>query len=660
MTDPKQVLPPLGGWRMALDKAPQFLSVMLVFLVPLLTQLEGADPIFLKWTVTQFLVFLMLGAWLLRIALDGRIAWVYSKALLALFALMVWLLATVLLSPYEPLAWLKLRDFLCYPLWYLLLTFTCVELWRAENLLITFLVTGLASCLWAIGQALGWGSGEWLNIVQTQFGGRVAAGFGDPESLAGYLLMIWPLALALLLRAVSGVSRAFWALIVISSLVSLLWTGSKAGWSGFVAGLLVFGFFVLKDRQEKAYQWLGLLLVFLVLSFFLGPMAPRLRDMASPKSGSLQVHRTVWKGVMEMIQERPLQGTGFGTFSAAYPSHRPISLRLRPTQRKIEVDHARNWVLEWTAETGLVGLGLLFTFWFFVLAQWWKLYSANAVPKPLVVGVFAALTGVAVDGLFEMNCFLPSTLVPLLFLAAFPVALSQRFFRMPQYPIQYKVWDLAAYRLYLLPLLVAAIALIFQQIGTVFTRQMADVQLKKAVTLSMAKKWKEAIPLYDHILTLDPGNLKARYFRGSAYFDSGEPEGLEKALWDFNGLAHYSPDYDRVHFAKARVLKTEGRSDESEAEMKRAIQLDPLLVLQLEDYRTARKWIDDKKFKEAIAVYQKLLLDYPTCVPVLVDEAKCLATLERRDEAMALYREVLKLDPDDPEAAAQLKALAAN
>src|SRR5579859_3779658 len=123
MTDPKQAAPPMGGWRMALDKAPQFLSVLVLFAVPFITQLEGADPLFPKWAVTQLLVFLMAGAWLLRIALDGKVSWVYSKALLALFALMVWMVATVLLSPYASLGWLKLRDFFCYPLWYLLLTF---------------------------------------------------------------------------------------------------------------------------------------------------------------------------------------------------------------------------------------------------------------------------------------------------------------------------------------------------------------------------------------------------------------------------------------------------------------------------------------------------------------------------------------------------------
>ena len=645
---------------MALDKAPQFLSVLLVFAVAFITQLEGADPLFPKWAVTQFLVFLTAGALLLRIALDGKFSGVYSKAHLALFALLVWMVASILLSPYNSLGWLKLRDFICYPLWYLLLTFTCVELWKAENLLITFLAAGLGTGLWAIGQALGWGNGEWVHIVQTQFGGRVTAGLGNPEFLAGYLLMVWPLSLALLLKAESWASRALWAFIVMSSLLSLLWTGSKAGWLGFVVGLLIFAFFAFRDRQEKTYQWLGLLLVFLVCSLFVTPMAPRLKDLASGKSDSLQFRKTVWKGVVQMIKDRPIQGVGFGAFSAAYPSYRPIALMEHQTQRSYEVDHAHNWILEWAAETGLVGLGLLLTFWFFVLAQWWKLYSANAIPKALASGVFAALGGVAADNLFDLNSYLPSTLVPLLFLAAFPVALSQRFYRIPRYPIQYKVWDLSKVRIYLLPLLVAFIALIFQQVGNAFVRQMADVQLKKAMTLSTMNKCPEALSRYDNILALEPLNIEARYFRGAVLLDKGSPEDLQKALWDFDSVMRLEPDYVLVHFKKARVLKGLGHLDEAKAEMKRALQLDPLLVFQLDEYQTAQKLVASKKYSEAIAVYQRLLLDYPTCVPALINEANCLVMLKRKPEAADLYRQVLKLDPDSPEARTDLKAITGN
>src|SRR4029077_19044402 len=134
------------------------------------------------------------------------------------------------------------------------------------------------------------------------------------------------------------------------------------------------------------------------------------------------------------------------------PSYRPISLIMKQPQRSYGVSHVHNWVMEWTAETGLIGLALLLAFWFFVLAQWWKLYSANAIPKALAAGVFAAVAAVGVDNLFDMNSYLPSTRIPLLFIAALPVALSQRFYKMEGFPIQLRRFDLSPYKIFFLPI----------------------------------------------------------------------------------------------------------------------------------------------------------------------------------------------------------------
>ena len=158
-----------------------------------------------------------------------------------------------------------------YPLWYLLLTFICVELWRAENLLIVLLISGLATGLWAISQALGLGTGPWETLVKTQFNGRAIAGMGNPDFLAGYLLMIWPPAFALLFRAGMKFSNIFWSFLLMVSLVALLITGSQTGYLGFFAGVLVFTFFSFKDRLKGAFPWRLVLLGFLTLSFSYRP-----------------------------------------------------------------------------------------------------------------------------------------------------------------------------------------------------------------------------------------------------------------------------------------------------------------------------------------------------------------------------------------------------
>jgi tetratricopeptide (TPR) repeat protein len=645
------------GWRLALDRAPQFLSVILIFSLPFVTQLQGADPLFPKWAVTQIVVSLMAGAWLLRAALDGEVGWVNSKALWALVVFSAWTGISLFFSPYRAAGLLTLPDYLCFPLWYILLTFTCTELWKAENLLIVFLLSGLGSSLWALSQLFGIGDGQWLAIIEKQFGGRAVAGFGTPNFLAGFLLMVWPMALALLLRAEGLFSKTFWAFLLLTSLGALIETGSVAGWIGFAAGLVVFTFFSRKDPKVKFNFWILLLFFIFAFSLFFSPISFRLKELMDIKNGEVRTQAEVWKGTLEIIRAHPFTGIGIGTFSTAFPAFRPIPLAMKPSDQTLEINHAGNWVLEWMAEVGPLGFFLMLVFWFFALAQWWRLYSANAIPKSLAAGFFAVLTCIAVDNFFDMNNYQATTRIPLLFLAAFPVALSQRFYHMPGFPIRYKRLDLSGFRIYLLPVFVVAIAVLFRQVATAFERQMTDVKLKKAAISAQEKRWPETISDCNEILQLEPKNYKARYLRASAYSDQGKLEDLEKALWDFNTVERVEPDYYFLHLQKALVLKRLNRLDESAEEMKRAIQLDPLITLTLEEYKTAGKLATDKRFDDALNIYQKLILDYPNCVPLLESYANCLRMDKKFPEAFMVFKQVLTLYPEDPFARDALHSL---
>jgi len=53
----------LSGWRLALDRSPVFLGVMLLFLVPFLTRDNGTDPLLPKLFLFKFTVFALAWVW---------------------------------------------------------------------------------------------------------------------------------------------------------------------------------------------------------------------------------------------------------------------------------------------------------------------------------------------------------------------------------------------------------------------------------------------------------------------------------------------------------------------------------------------------------------------------------------------------------------------
>ncbi len=639
-----------------------FLSVILLFITPFLTQLEGVDPIHPKQALAEMLVFFILSAWVLKILVTGRMDWIQTTAFWPLAALLAWALFTLPFSHFAGAGWIFLKGWICFPLWYFLLTLTCFESWKAENLLIVFLSAALGTCGWAAAQKLGIGGGPWLEISLNQFNGRVTAGLGNPDFLAGYMLLVWPLAFALYLKAQRMVTRILWSGLLIFSLLSLVWAGSKAGFLGLITGALVYAFCYYgrgnwgKSLRKILITAAATIVLLSTLSFFPSLNGP-LERFSQSKNESVWFRATVWKGVLEMIKAHPILGTGLGTFESAYPSYRPAALMMRQSQRSYQVNHAHNWILEWTAETGFIGLGLLLWFGWAVLAQWWRLFSANAIPKTLGAGVFAAFAGTAVDNLFDVNSYLPTTLVPLLLLAALPVALSQRFYHLEGFPIRRHEMDLSRFKLWLWPAGLLIVSLAFTGVARAFEGQMANVILKRASAASESGKWDEAIGLYGDALRLDPDEISAYYFRGSSYFDRAGAGDMEKSLSDLENTGRVSPDYVLIHFKKYEVLSRLNRPEEAKIELKRAVLLDPMLVFLLDDFKKARELVSAGHYSEAFVIYQNLFFDYPACVPMITAYANCFALTRDYSSAINLYRKALELDPGNEKVLYDLAAV---
>ncbi|MGH7739901.1 MAG: O-antigen ligase family protein, partial [bacterium] len=501
--------------------------------------------------------------------------------------------------------------------------------------------------------------GPWGSIVRSDFQGRVTAGLGNPDFFAGYLLTAWPLALALWIRASSTMAKTWWAFTFAALWAAIFLTESRAGWLGGIVGLAVFALFFFWKNPEAKKTRLGLAgaVLVLILATCILPLGSRLSGLAHPQNASIQFRQEVWKGVWNLITAHPIAGTGFGTFEAAYPPYRPEALMLHQAQRSYEVSHPHNWILEWTADEGGMGLVLLFLFAFAILSQWWKLYAARAIPRALGAGAFAVFAGAAVDNLFDVNASLPSTLIPLLFVAALPVALSNRFSHFPGFPIRSRTWDLKNYKLYLAPVTLLAVLLMLAQVQSAMRHQLTDGMLKKAESFSQQRKWDEAIGMYGRILKLDGSNVEALYFRGASYLDRKSEGDAALALADFQALQTRNPDYVLVHFKKAEALKRLNRLPEAQSEMDQAVRLDPVLIFQDSTFVRAQNWTGKKRYREALALYQKLLFDYPACVPLLLNTANTLVERGKGQSALELYRRVLVYDPGNSDALSNAAAV---
>ncbi len=212
---------------------------------------------------------------------------------------------------------------------------------------------------------------------------RVFGSFNDPNFLAGYLLLTLPLALGCFAASRERLTRLLLGLGLFLQTACLLLTGSRAG-AGMLAVviaawlLLLSRAGILRPNLKPVCAGLGLMLVASLLAS--APLLVRLagsRNASPPVQSPRPPNNTsaggtanmpggngtpaasvggaeysgkfrqyTWIGTLRMAQANPVAGTGIGSYETAYPRYATTAFTI----------HAHNSLLQWTAETGFLGV----------------------------------------------------------------------------------------------------------------------------------------------------------------------------------------------------------------------------------------------------------------------------------------------------------------
>ncbi len=258
-----------------------------------------------------------------------------------------------------------------------------------------------------------WGVREYVFTVV--FSGdvnwRIFGPFNNPNSLAGYLVVLLPAAITTLwcgmrerqgsgLRweAVGGVI----ALLMVGS--ALLLTGSKGGIAAAVLALVVYALYApqpgsVASRTARRMAAAGLVGI-LALGVVVPPLRARLVSAFSTQAHSAAFRWYTWLGTVEMIRARPLLGFGPGTFEYAYPRY----ARAGFTQM------AHQSYLQWAAEMGVLAALLMVCALAVVgWGLWRRLRRAEAAGRLVAAAALAGLCGFAAHNLVDYSWYVSAT-----------------------------------------------------------------------------------------------------------------------------------------------------------------------------------------------------------------------------------------------------------
>ncbi|OYT69658.1 MAG: hypothetical protein CFK52_13270 [Chloracidobacterium sp. CP2_5A] len=406
--------------------------------------------VFILWLIWLPLPFGSVEGWarvILHAGAFGLAAWLGAQALLQRRELVInggaalgfglTLLALAQLLPFAP-AFLRTTDaFYTRQAAVHLAALICLFIASAN------LLRAPSAGVWLARALVAWGAIFALYAIMQHFIGQgsyaafrklLATPFGtfvNRNHYAGMIEMLAPLAIALAAQRRRGAdddARWLYAVAAAVMLLSLAICASRGGWIAGLAGALSAGALVARSQRRLRRAALGSLLL-IPLSVVLGvwwmgvdPLVSRLQATEDLPATADQVARNViWKNTLTLIRERPIAGSGLGTFQIAYT-------RVDTSNGVNRVEQAHNDYLQLLAETGLLGfaLGLAWLGWFLRRAL---RAGASARRNPewrlVQIGALSGCIASLAHAFFDFNWQIPSNAAYFLTLAALATADGQ-------------------------------------------------------------------------------------------------------------------------------------------------------------------------------------------------------------------------------------------
>jgi putative inorganic carbon (hco3(-)) transporter len=361
-------LPALAGLLVGLLVLvkPELAVYLLVLSVPLgsLAQLDLDD---FSVSSTEVLVGLLVLGWGLRAAARRRLVLPMTPLTVPIALMLLVVIGSIYhasspaLAVKESLKWLQLAVV------YLFIVAEMATARQAATLVILLMVGAAIEAFLGLAQfTLGMGP-DFFAIGRFM---RAYGTFDQPNPYAGYLGMLIPIAVGILLTRPRGKARRFILIVLVLAVAALAASLSRGAWVGI--GLALAVMMLLWSRRSALFLTAGViaatpLAALTFLNLLPAEVTARLstaadyfrfvdarQEVVTSQNWAVLERVAHWQAALDMIAAHPLRGVGAGNYPAVY-EHYMVPGWLDP------LGHAHNYYLNIAAETGIPGLLIYLT-----------------------------------------------------------------------------------------------------------------------------------------------------------------------------------------------------------------------------------------------------------------------------------------------------------
>ncbi|MBN2543658.1 O-antigen ligase family protein [bacterium] len=378
--------------------------------------------------------------------------------------------------------------------------------------------------------------------------------------MAGYIIMILPLTLALIV-----IDRTWWRIFYVIFFIAagqaLLLTHSRGAWVAFIPVLLLF--FILAFKYIKGFSWLFIGLAFLLAVVITPLFAPpkqlvekaetisHVADDIEQQEQSYAERKIMYTVGLKIIRDFPVLGVGLNAYSSIYPKYiemwRYISKYLH------------NQYIQITVEMGILGLILfLFLLISVLLKQFLGILKHKNMNRVLLTGLFCAQIAVTLHIAVDFDWAFPAIVFPFWAFSAIAINIgTEREYLKPEKNIIQKIIFVA------IPVIILFFSITRYYANTYY--QLGNEELNSGYIENAFENFEVAVDL-------NPFDGEYQYSMANINNALGDTDKYKEYLEKAIAREPYSSDF---HYLLGEFYRQNGNTAEAINELKKAIELAP-------------------------------------------------------------------------------------
>jgi len=370
------------------------------------------------WAITtiHIITLIALTSFLLEKTISWEFKWIQTPLNNPILALIILCLISSFFSQHRPTSVWSLTLLINYIIIFYIIIHTFNTEIQLKQLI--YVMIGIASfvALFGLLKYSGLNPFPWWEYPELQSGEtRFASTFGNANHLAGFMEMTILLVLGLIFVRSNHMNRLIMICAVLLFFTALILSVSRGGYLSLISGLglMVFAFMKKRFSSRKAAFILPVAVFFSVLALIILSYTPAVTRIGTTGL----IHRAErLGGVIHMIKDSPLLGTGPGTFANMFTQYQQPGTGTRAF-------FAHNDYLHFFSEAGIpLVIIMLWAVFSFYKKGFEKFNQTSALTRGLTVGAMAGITAILVHSIGDFNLHIPANAILFTVLAALAVS----------------------------------------------------------------------------------------------------------------------------------------------------------------------------------------------------------------------------------------------